>query len=93
MRNLILLSFVALTACMDAGGMGMSLPGMSAEDRFVAAMENNGCILNQANTARVLQEADVTPEQVTEIVEGLAAEGKIEPSIGASLRIVTDRCN
>ncbi|WP_439156195.1 hypothetical protein [Yoonia sp.] len=90
-RALILMSLFALSAC--AEGVQMPASGMSAEGRFLTAVENNGCILNQANTARVLQEADLTTAQVTDIVTKLAAEGKVETSMGASLRITSDRCS
>ena len=90
-RFLVLLPLVALVACAEGGTMPVA--GMSAENRFLTAVENNGCILNQANTARVLEEAQVTPEEVTDIVTKLAAEGKVETSMGASLRITTDRCS
>ena len=93
MRSLILMSFVALAACAENGAVQIPSSRMSAEDRFVLAVENNGCILNQANTARVLEEAMVSPEEVTDIVTKLASAGKIEKSMGASLRIKTDRCS
>ncbi|MBE0413185.1 hypothetical protein [Yoonia sp.] len=89
--SLILVSLFALAACAD--GMPTAMSGGSAEARFVSAVENNGCILNQANTARVLNQAQVTPEQVTEIVTKLAGEGKIETSMGASLRLTTPACS
>lgn len=90
-RSLILVSLLALSACAD--GVRMPTANMSPEGRFLTAVENNGCMLNQANTARVLQEADLTTAQVTEIVTKLAAEGKVETSMGASLRITSDRCS
>lgn len=90
-RSLILVSLFALAACAD--GMQMPTAQMSAEQRFLTAVENNGCILNQANTARVLEQADVSPEEVTDIVTKLAAEGKVESLMGASLRITTDQCS
>lgn len=89
-RSIILISLLTLAACAE----GMQIPGvtMSAENRFLMAVENNGCILNQANTATVLEEADVSPEEVTEIVTDLTRQGKVETIMGASLRITTDRC-
>lgn len=90
-RSLILVSLFALAACAD--GMQMPTAQMSAEQRFLTAVENNGCILNQANTGRVLEQAEVSPEEVTEIVTKLAAEGKVESLMGASLRITTGQCS
>ena len=93
MRSLILMSFAALAACAENGAVQMPSSRMSAEDRFVMAVENNGCILNQANTARVLEQAMVSPEEVTDIVTKLASAGKIEKSMGASLRLKSGQCS
>lgn len=90
-RSLILVSLFALSACAES--MQMPTAQMSPEARFLTAVENNGCILNQANTGRVLEEAQVSPEEVTDIVTKLAAEGKVETLMGASLRITTDQCS
>ncbi|WP_296424932.1 hypothetical protein [Yoonia sp.] len=93
MRPLILLAFVSVSACATGGPMSIPSAQMSAKDRFVLALENNGCILNQANTAKVLDEATVSADEVTQIITTLSNEGKAEIADGASIRILTERCS
>ena len=92
-RSLIIVALFALAACDTAGTMQTaSTPRGSAEARFITAIENNGCMLNQANTVRVANEAGITPDEFTSISRELLESGRMEESIGASLRLTTGAC-
>ena len=92
-RPLILVALVALAACDTAGTTTASAPRGSAESRFVTAMENNGCIMNQANAGKIIQESMLTGEEIKSVVEDLANAGKIEKLVGDTLRLTSGGCS
>ena len=92
-RSLIIVALFALAACDTAGTMQTaSAPRGSAEARFVTAMQNNGCIMNQANAGRVREQSGLSDDEIKAVVTGLAVAGKIEESMGASLKLTSGAC-
>lgn len=60
-------------------------------DAFLAAVEEMGCVVNEANNAAVLARLGITAQQGTRIVTRLMADGRAVPQ-GDDLRIVTGHC-
>lgn len=64
----------------------------SPEDRLVAAIESEGCVMTGENVGAVLLRANLTQAELASLVAGLQSRGRIEASSDASLRILSDNC-
>ncbi|SFR42339.1 hypothetical protein SAMN04488005_1763 [Yoonia tamlensis] len=49
---------------------------LSAKERFVTTVEQNGCVVNQANSAIILADATLSREDLARIMTELRAEGR-----------------
>ena len=105
--TLIPVSFLALSACAleipDFRGDGSATPPeatvpdtpaqpVSAKERFVAAAEANGCVLNATNVGAVMSEAQLSAGDLENILLALVSEGRAAPAEGDSFRITTANC-
>jgi hypothetical protein len=103
-RKLTALSFVALSAC----AMPIAVPApsvapapapapmvnpQSAKERFVAAAEANGCVVNQQTAGAILAVATLSQEDLARVMTELKAEGRgeIAPD-GQSFIVTTGGC-
>lgn len=104
---LIPVSILALAACDMAipdfrgGGTGAAAPAaapvvpatpISAKDRFVAAAEANGCVLNAGNVATVMTEAQLSAGDLENIMLTLVSEGRAKPAGDSAFTITTPAC-
>ena len=48
----------------------------SAKERFVTTVEQNGCFVNQSNSATILADATLSREDLARIMTELRAEGR-----------------
>jgi hypothetical protein len=49
---------------------------LSAKERFVSTVEQNGCVLNQSNSATILADATLSREDLARIMTELKSEGR-----------------
>ena len=93
--SLLLLGALALSACSPALSppqpVGVAASA-SAEDRLVAALETEGCVLTSANVGAVLVRANLTQAQLPALTSTLAGQGRIEATDGSSIRVLSDNC-
>ena len=104
---LIPASFLALAACdmtipdFRGGGTGEVAPAaapaapaapVSAKERFVAAAEANGCVLNSGNVATVMTEAQLSAGDLENIMLTLVSEGRAVAAGDAAFTITTPAC-
>ena len=91
-RKLIVLSFVALSACTGfeipdfrTGPIAVPAPEptpapvvnpRSAKERFVTAVEQNGCVLDQGNSVLILEQATLSREDLARVMTELKTEGR-----------------
>lgn len=91
----LLLGALALSACGPAARPPQPV-GVAAsavpEDRLVAAIESEGCVLTSANVGAVLLRASLTQAELPGLTAGLAAQGRIEATDGSSIRVLSDNC-
>ena len=103
-RFIALASFVGLSACVAPIPVPAPAPGtdpaaapvpapnpMSAKERFVSAVEANGCTMTASNLPTILDQATVGPNELESIIIALTMEGRAAPA-GANIRVITDRC-
>ncbi|MDX8352334.1 hypothetical protein [Cognatiyoonia sp. IB215182] len=63
----------------------------SAKERFVAAVEANGCVMTAQNVRTIMDQATVGTGDLENIIVTLQAEGRAAPD-GANIRVITDTC-
>lgn len=63
----------------------------SAKERFVTAVENNGCVMSAQNVNVIMAEATVGPGDLQNIVPALQSEGRAIPD-GDMIRVKTPIC-
>lgn len=92
---LLLSGALALAACGPAAQppapVGVAASA-SPEDRLVAAIETEGCLLTSANVGAVLLRANLVQADLPGLTSSLAAQGRIEASDGSSIRVLSDNC-
>ncbi len=93
--SLLLLGALALSACatapqppQPAGVAASSAP----EDRLIAALETQGCVLTSSNVEAVLLAANLTQADLPALTNTLASQGRIEPTDGTAIRVLSDNC-
>ncbi|WP_026198217.1 hypothetical protein [Wenxinia marina] len=67
-------------------------PEPPPEVRLIAAIENQGCVLDATNVSSVLLAANLTQEQLTTIVPTLDDAGRLEVAGDGAIRVLTERC-
>ncbi len=103
-RFIAFAAFVGLSACVVPVPAPAPVPGadsvvqldpapnpMSAKERFVAAVEANGCVMTASNVPAILDQATVGTSELESIVVALTLEGRVAPD-GANIRVITDTC-
>lgn len=94
---LLALGALALSACTQPTRTPPPQPvavaaPVAPQDRLVAAIETEGCVLTNANLGAVLLRANLTQSELPALTSQLASEGRIEASDGSSIRILSDNC-
>jgi hypothetical protein len=94
--SLLLLGALALSACTTAPPPLPQPAGVAAsaapEDRLIAALETQGCVLTSANVEAVLLAANLTQADLPALTNTLAGQGRIEPTDGTTIRVLSDNC-
>jgi hypothetical protein len=92
---LVLAALAGLAACAAAAPPPRPVGAaatVAPQDRFVAAVEAEGCVLTNGNLGAVLLRANLTQAELPAITAGLEAQGRIESPGEGSLRILSDNC-
>ena len=107
MRFALIPAVLALAACEDGfsmpdfrgsiGGNGtteVSDPTLQLSDRerFVTAVEANGCVINAATITPIMTQASINRDQLTIVSQGLEAEGALTPNGDGSVRLTSLNC-
>lgn len=93
---------VPITALIALSACGMRLPFatppapvapvLSATERFVNAVEGQGCVLTTDNVGVILANATLDREALLQIVPQLEADGRAEVSGSGAIRVLTEQC-
>ena len=92
---LLLVGALALAACAQpvrAPQPVGAAASASPEDRLVAGIEAEGCVLTAANVGAVLLRSNLTQAELPGLTSALAAQGRIEASDGSSIRVLSNTC-
>ncbi|WP_341366721.1 hypothetical protein [Yoonia sp. BS5-3] len=63
----------------------------SAKERFVAAVEANGCLMTAGNVTTIMSQATVGVGDLETIIVALQSEGRATAD-GANIRVITETC-
>ncbi|RYH03278.1 hypothetical protein EU805_06030 [Salipiger sp. IMCC34102] len=106
-RILTPLALIGVTACspgipslgnnMPADPMEQSAPTpqptlLTAKERLVRGIEDNGCALTTENVSDVLTDATISQQELLSLTPQLEAEGRVEVSGSGAIRVLSDRC-
>jgi hypothetical protein len=96
-RLAAVLGLLVLAAC--GGGAAPAAAPVAApvvpatpEDRLVAAIEAQNCVLTASNVEVILLQANLTQADLVAITPQLAAQGKAEVAAEGTIRVLTDNC-
>ncbi len=93
------LAMAALTAC--APGAPRPAPPVeprptpvpvTPEERLVAAIEAQNCVLTSSNVEAILLDANLTQADLVSLTPQLAAEGRAEVAAEGTIRVLTQNC-
>ncbi len=102
-RYVAFASFAGLAACVAPVPVGGPAPVQvtpdpvptpnprSAKERFVAAVEANGCVMTAGNLRTIMDQATVGTGDLENIIVALQAEGRAAAD-GPNIRVITDTC-
>lgn len=65
---------------------------LTAKERLVTAIENNGCALTTDNVGAILSEATISQNELLQLTPQLVSEGRAEVAGTGTIRARTDRC-
>ena len=65
---------------------------LTAKERLINAIENNGCALNTDNVGTILTEATISGDELLQLAPQLESEGRAEVSGSGAIRVMTDKC-
>ncbi|MBS1304211.1 hypothetical protein [Loktanella sp. SALINAS62] len=65
---------------------------LTAKERLVRGIENNGCTLTTTNAGAVLTDATISQAELASLIPQLESEGRVEVSGDSAIRVVSDRC-
>ena len=106
-RTLAPLALVAVTACSPGiPRLGDAMPAdpmdrvaatpqptlLTARERLVRGIEDNGCELTTDNVSNVLRDATISQQELLSLTPQLEAEGRVEVSGSGAIRVLSDRC-
>jgi hypothetical protein len=86
---------LALSACAQPAPAPQPVGAVASaapEDRLVAAIEAEGCVLDANNSGAVLLRANLTRDELTPLMSQLVAQGRVEASSDASIRLLSNNC-
>jgi hypothetical protein len=65
---------------------------VTPEERLVAAIEGQNCVLTASNVEAILLDARLTQADLVALTPQLAAEGRAEVAAEGTIRVLTDNC-
>lgn len=103
-HHLALIAFAAVSGCAMPVPVATTTPEVapisdpvpevnpqSAKERFVAAVEANGCLMTSENVVTIMDQAVVGQGDLETIIVSLQSEGRAVPD-GDAIRVITDSC-
>jgi len=65
---------------------------LTAKERLVGAIEDNGCELSADNASTILTQATISRDELVSLAQELAGEGRAEVSGTGAVRVITETC-
>ncbi len=65
---------------------------LTAKERFIRAVEGQGCVLSAGNVGAILSTASITADDMRRIVPELEAAGQAEVASDGEIRVLSTRC-
>ena len=86
------LAGLSLVACTGTTEVSAPTPQLSDKDRFVSAIEANGCVMNVANIAAIMSQASINRDQLATLTVALENDGALAPDGTDTVRLSSNNC-
>lgn len=86
------LGAIALAACSPMSPQPVGVAAASPEDRLVAAIEAEGCLLTSANVGAVLLRANLVQADLPGLTASLSSQGRLAAADGSTIRARSPAC-
>jgi len=67
-------------------------PQPTDKQRFIAAIENNGCVISTSTIGAILTQASINQGQLANLTVELEQEGALMPEGDSAVRLTSARC-
>jgi hypothetical protein len=86
------LAGLSLIACTGATEVSAPTPQQSDKDRFVSAIEANGCVMNVSNIGAIMSQASINRNQLATLTVALESDGVLAPDGTDTVRLSSINC-
>ena len=86
------LAGLTLVACAGTTEVAAPTPQLSDKQRFVAAIEGNGCVINTSTIAAIMSQASINQNQLTTLTVELENDGALAPDGTDTVRLSSNNC-
>lgn len=81
-----------LVACSGTQEASVPTRQLSDRERFVAAIEANGCVINISTIAPIMAQASINQDQLATLTNQLEADGMLSPDGTDTVRLSSNNC-
>lgn len=86
------LAGLTLVACTGTTEIAAPTPQLSDKQRFVAAIESNGCVINVATIGGIMSQASINQDQLATLTVELENDGALAPDGTDTVRLSSNNC-
>lgn len=83
---------LALVACSGTQEASAPTRQLSDKERFVAAIESNGCVINIATIGPIMSQASINQDQLATLTVALENDGVLAPDGTDTVRLSSNNC-
>jgi hypothetical protein len=83
---------LALVACSGTTQNAEPTRQLSDKERFVAAIESNGCVINVATIGPIMAQASINQDQLAALTVALESDGALAPDGTDTVRLSSNNC-
>jgi len=86
------LAGLTLVACSGTQEVSAPTPQLTDKQRFVAAIEANGCVINIATIGPIMTQASINQDQLEALTVELEGDGVLAPDGTDTVRLSSNNC-
>ncbi|MEO9865679.1 MAG: hypothetical protein ABJO29_06520 [Yoonia sp.] len=87
-----IIAALSLVACSGTQEASAPTRQLSDKERFVAAIEANGCVINIATIGPIMSQASINQDQLATLTVALETDGVLAPDGTDTVRLSSNNC-